>query len=224
MEASKEQAFSKQIMTDPAVFESLVINALVLVLTAGMSYLAAVFRVLGRAVRFHDELPAGDLLVCGHRLVDGQPSVDYLVRLVRAAQLIEQYPDRRILLLGGGVPSEAAAGRDWLVKEWRIPLRKIVLEETSTNSFENLRNARRILGTDSKCTVITNRYHLARIALYADQIGLDVRLVAAETRFIPGLRTLGIVLLESAYICLFVTGRLWAQIAGRRQMLARIQE
>lgn len=111
MDTSSERSVGKQILNDPAVFELLAISVLVLVLTAGLSYLAVLFRVLARAVRYRDGIPAGDLLVCGHRLVDGRPSEDYRARLVRAAQLYGQNPDNRILLLGGGVPSEAAAGR-----------------------------------------------------------------------------------------------------------------
>ena len=61
---------------------------------------------------------------------------------VRAAELLDRHPDLTLVLLGGGQPSEAAAGRDWLLRHHRVDADRLVLEEESTDSLEKPRFVR----------------------------------------------------------------------------------
>ena len=58
------------------------------------------------------------------------------------------------------------------------------LESESRDTLQNLRNARVMLGEGmrSRVTLLSSRYHLARCALFARQLGYDWELCAAEPR------------------------------------------
>jgi uncharacterized SAM-binding protein YcdF (DUF218 family) len=213
----------KRILEDRAIAESLVASLLFLVLTAGLSLLLSWLWVLRWALTRGPRPGGGILLLCGHQLDQGKPSGDYIQRLGRAAELMVDQPDLRLVLLGGGVPSEAAAGRDWLLANTRLDAERIELEEDSIDSLENLRNARELLPAGVPVYLLSSRYHLGRLRLFAGQLGLDARLVPAEHGFRPSPRQLMLSVQEAVYVCWFVSGRLWARLARRESLLARIR-
>jgi len=99
-----------------------------------------------------------------------------------------------------------------------------VLEEESTDSLENLVRARSLIEEDQPVSLMSSRYHLGRLQVLANQAGLDVELIPAE----PGLRmtpgTLLNLLREAVFLCWFVSGRFWARLARRRNLLQHIGE
>lgn len=207
-----------------ATFESLTVAGLVVLLTAGLSLLTCLFWVLRFSWIRYREPSQGVLLLCGHRLVHGKLSDDYRARLVRAAELLDRHPNLTLVLLGGGQPSEAAVGRDWLLRHHRVDADRLVLEEESTDSLENLVRARSLIEKDQPVSLMSSRYHLGRLQVLATQAGLDVELIPAE----PGLRltpdTLLNLLREAVFLCWFVSGRFWARLARRRNLLQHIGE
>ena len=213
----------QRLRRDPALLETFVASLVGLVLTLGMSFALAWGWVLYFAVRARPGHPRGVLLVCGHQLIAGRPSPDYVLRLQRAAALAATRRGLRIMLLGGGRPSEAAAGRDWLIADGRVGVDRISLEEESTDSLENLRHARELLAPSAPVPVLSNRYHLGRLRVFAAQLGLAVVLLPAEDRWAFSRANLAASLRDAAYLCWFVTGRAWARLAGRRHLLERIR-
>lgn len=223
MTPTLRQRSAKRLITDPVIVESLIASLAILVLTGGLALLLAWLWVLRWALVTNARPTCGVLLLCGHQLQDGRPSSDYRHRLQRAARLMADSPDLRLVLLGGGSPSEAAAGRDWLLANSELSPSRIDLEEDSIDSLENLRNARGLLPKDSELYLLSSRYHLGRLRLFARQLGLEARLVAAEPRFVPGLRNLVLSIQESVYTGWFICGRFWARLARRESLLARIR-
>jgi hypothetical protein len=73
-----------------------------------------------------------------------------------------------------------------------------------------------------RVTLLTNRYHLARCALFARQLGFDCELCAAEPRLPLGPRTLLRLAGEAAYVCWSDIGTRWARLIGNQRMLARV--
>ncbi len=213
----------KRIIADRAVLESLVVSLLVLLLSGGLALLLAWLWVLRWALTPNLAPSAGALLLCGHRLQAGRPSADYQHRLRRAAALMADAPQLRLILLGGGTPSEAAAGRDWLLAHTTLAAARIELEQDSTDSLENLRNARDLLAPDEPLYLISSRYHLGRLRLFAAQLGLATTLIPAEPRFRIGWRNLALSLQEAGYVGWFVCGRGWARLARRERLLDRIR-
>ena len=114
-----------------------------------------------------------------------------------------------------------------------VPLQ---LEAQSRDTLQNLRNARELLhgaarrvmaggaGKDAlpRVTLLSNRYHLARCALFARQLGFDCELCAAEPHLPLGPRTLLRLAGEAAYVCWSDLGTRWARLIGPRRMLARV--
>ena len=196
----------------------------VMVLSAGIAPAAAAFAVTRRAWRAPVVPPRVPqrILVLGHRLRDGAPSAVFEQRLARAAGLARRFPQAAVVLLGGngapGQPSEAEAGRDWLVARGLDPAR-IALETQSRHTLENLRNHRAMYGTAGAEALVTSRCHLHRALLMAEGLGLSPMPVAAEDRpAAEPARLLG----EGFRVHWYVTGRMLARLLRRRAWLARI--
>lgn len=213
---------TRRLLRDPALKETLAASIVILVLTLGLSWFLAWLWVMRHAFIRADEPDAGALLVCGHRLENGRPSVDYRQRLARAATLCRNR-GLRLILLGGGAPSEAQAGRQWLVERGAVAPDRILLEEQSIDSFENLRNARDLVEADGPVYLLSSRYHMGRLRVFARHLGLAPRLVPAEARFTPGFYNMRMCVRESAFLCWFVSGRLWAALGRRHDLLRRIE-
>jgi hypothetical protein len=71
-------------------------------------------------------------------------------------------------------------------------------------------------------TLLSNRYHLARCALFARQLGYDWELCAAEPRLPLTPATLGRIAAEAYFVCWSDLGTRWARFIGDRRMLARV--
>jgi uncharacterized SAM-binding protein YcdF (DUF218 family) len=210
-------------LRDPAVRESLLVSLVMLALSAGMILALSWLWVL-RWMLANDVTPGqGMVLVCGHQLIDGKPSGDYVVRLKRAGELVDAQPGLRLTLLGGGQPSEAAAGRDWLIEQAGLDPARIELEEQSTDSLQNLRQARELIHDDVPVYLLSSRYHLGRLRVFARQLGMNLTLIPAERRCRLDWINLRHSMREAAYVCWFVCGRFWARLARREHMLRRIR-
>lgn len=167
------------------------------------------------------------LLVFGKRLDNGSIDQDYENRLKKTAALMREEEDRQLLLLGGSAKgsttSEAQAGQEWLASQG-IALSRMSREERSQNTLENLRHARVMLSeiTNARVTMISNRYHLPRIATIASSLGIEHHLCACEAKFNLTPMTLFRLILEAWYILWFKTGRSWARITRNQRMLDRV--
>lgn len=210
-------------LRDPALRESLLVSALILLASGGLTLVVTWLWVLRRAIAPGRSTDVDWLIVCGHVLEDYRPSGVYRQRLRRAARLAEENPDLRLLLAGGGDPSEAAVGRDWLLAETAVGAARIELEEISTDTFANLRHARGLLPDEARLGLVTSRFHLARVLAYARQLGLDALPVPAEPSWRPTVGNLLASLREAAFLYWFVCGRFWARVARRERLLERLR-
>lgn len=169
----------------------------------------------------------GWLLVLGMRLRDGRITSDLARRLDRAQELLERHPACKAVLLGGVTSSdprsEALAGREYLLARGIAPER-VVLEDRSRHTLENLREARKLLaGAEGEAPLlISNRFHLARSGAIADGLGMRHRLCAAEEEFGLDPLTLLRLLKESYFLHWYYVGRSWARWTANRKMLERI--
>lgn len=211
------------ILRDPAVRESLGVTLIMLILSAGLIWVVALLWVWRWMLAGSVAPDRGVLLVCGHQLHEGRPSRDFVRRLERAAELAAGQPTLRLMLLGGGRPSEAAAGRAWLIEQAGIDPGRIALEEESTDSLQNLRQARDLVDEGTPIYLLSSRYHLARLGVFANQLGMRVRLVPAESRCRPDPANLRHSMREALYVCWFVCGRFWARLARRHHLLERLR-
>ncbi|MDT8449390.1 MAG: YdcF family protein [Wenzhouxiangellaceae bacterium] len=211
------------LIRDPVLVETLIVSFLLVVISCGLIWLLAWIWVLRHALIKNRTVRTGTLLVCGHRLQDQQPTADYVARLSHAAQLVGSVPNLRLILLGGGAPSEAAAGRRWLLANTTVPDVAIELEPQSANSFENLRHARELYTPAEPVYLLSSRYHLGRLRVLARELGMPVSLLAAEPSFLVNARNLWRTIAEASYLCWFVCGLSWARLGRRKAMLRRLE-
>ncbi|HEY4583372.1 MAG TPA: YdcF family protein [Lysobacter sp.] len=205
-----------------------IVAVAVCLLSAGLVYLAYLVHVIRTAWRAPCAPARGaHLLLFGKHAPGGQVDRDFAARLDRAAALWREQPQRRFVLLGGGPqggPTEAEVARRELFARGLADDVPLQLESASRDTLQNLRNARQMLGdaVRDRVTLLSNRYHLARCALFARQLGFDVELCAAETRLPlrPGtfIRLAG----EAGYVCLADIGTRWARLTRNQRMLARV--
>jgi len=167
------------------------------------------------------------VLVFGKRLVAGTVDADFLGRVARAQQIACARSCDRIVLLGGARPgerSEAALAFAELARLGVPAAVEVLVEEQSTDTLENLRNARTLLGSRARepVALLSSRYHLARIAFLARRLGFDGEVCASDERFSPTFAHLRRIALEAAYVYWADIGLRWARLIGHRRLLAAI--
>lgn len=109
-------------------------------------------------------------------------------RLNKAAEFRERNPNAVIVVSGGQGPdediSEALAMERYLINKG-VPADKIIKEDASTSTYENLLYSKEILDTlyetSYEITVITNDFHIYRAVRVAGKLGLTATHYHAAT-------------------------------------------
>jgi uncharacterized SAM-binding protein YcdF (DUF218 family) len=213
----------RQALADSALRESLLATVAMLLLSGGLTLVLTWLWVMRQALRSPEAAEVDWLVVCGYVLEAGRPSPVFTTRLRRAAQLAGERPEAGLMIAGGGEPSEAAVGRDWLVSRAGLSPERIVLEEASMDTFENLRHARELLPSGARLGLVTSRFHLARVLAYAGQLDLRAVPLPAEPRWHSTAANWTGSFREAVFLCWFFSGRFWARLARRRRLLERIR-
>lgn len=225
---SSRNAHRLMLFRDPDILHAAAVSALVCALTAGLVYLAYFVHVLRVARKAPCEPDRGEcVLLFGKHSPCGEIDGDFAQRVERAAALWRARPSRTWVLLGGGPPgvaSEAEAARAALWARGIAVDAPLRLEAASRDTLQNLRNARELLPKTEipHVTLLSSRYHLARCALFARQLGFDWELCAAEARWRWSPAALWRVAVEAGYVCFADLGTRWARLIGSRRMLARV--
>ncbi len=212
---------------DRDVWHSLTVSALAVALTGGLLWVWFVLRTLVLAQRAPlAPATAQTLLLFGKRLAGEAIDADYAARIERVRSLLARRP-YALLLLGGRTGaglSEAAAALARLREQGLPADANVRCEDASTDTLENLRNARDLLGGTAATPValVSNRYHLPRCLLLARSLGFDAQIVAAEPRLRWTPALLARIALEASYCLWFDIGRRWARLIGHRRMVDRV--
>lgn len=116
-------------------------------------------------------------VVLGAALWDNQPSPALVERLDQAIKLYKQNKIEYIILSGGlgkARISEAKAMQIYLIQHGISP-EKLILEDQSTNTRENLRYTAQIIADRSfgQVYLITHDYHMYRALNYAKQAKIE---------------------------------------------------
>lgn len=164
-----------------------------IVLAALLVLGAAVFAVFEAPVISNaktDADPQSDyLIVLGAGVNGSAPSLSMVNRLESALDYLEAYPDAVAIVSGGQGAgedvTEASAMHDWLIAHG-VPESRIVQEDQSTSTRENLENSFAIIrsrGGDPAggVAVVSSEYHLYRAKQMARALGAKPLGVAAET-------------------------------------------
>lgn len=222
------------LFSDRDILHAAAVAGAACVLSAGLVYVGYFVHVW-RVARKAPCVPAallterGEcLLVFGKHAPGGRIDADFSARLDRAAALWRDRPPRSLVLLGGGpagLPSEADLAREGLLARGIAADAPMLLEAASRDTLQNLRNARELLAAMAdrgRVVLLSSRYHLARCALFARQLGIEADVCAAEPRLVLSPRLLWRLAGEAGYVCLTDIGTRWARVIRHRRMLARV--
>ena len=131
------------------------------------------------------------LIIHGAGLINGDKVSKLLAeRIDKAIEVYQKDPTPPIMIPSGGqgsdeTISEAEAMARYL-KEKGIPEDKIILEDQSTTTFENLENSKAII--DSRegpkyTALVTSNYHVYRALRYCRRVGLDCTGIGSHVAF-----------------------------------------
>ena len=136
-----------------------------------------------------DEVYNADrVLVLGSRIYDNRPSAALQSRLDTAIELLNENQDAVLIVCGGQgsneIMPEAHMMKDYLLQNG-VSEDKILVEDKSKNTIENIKNAKELYNLENyKTAVITNEFHLARARQLMKQAGLDAYGMPAPTPYI----------------------------------------
>lgn len=223
-----------RLLADRDALHTLAVAVAACVLSFGLVYVGYLMHVWRTARNAPCVPDRGEcVLVFGKHAPAGRVDGDFRARLARAASLWGSHAPSRVLLLGGGPagsPTEAAIARDALLALGVAADAPLVLEDASRDTLQNLRNARSLLAIAAvdptaaprEVTLLSSRYHLARCALFARNLGLRWELCAAEPALGWRPATLWRIAGEAGYVCWLDIGARWARLIGHRRLLERL--
>ena len=131
------------------------------------------------------------IIIHGAGLIDGNKVSKLLAdRLDKAIDVYKKDPTPPIMIPSGGqgsdeALSEAEAMAQYMI-EHGIPENMIILEDKSTNTYENLANAKAIIDSrqgNKYTTLITSNYHVYRALRICRQIGFDATGIGSHVAF-----------------------------------------
>ncbi|MGG3470729.1 YdcF family protein [Neobacillus pocheonensis] len=125
------------------------------------------------------------LIVLGARVKGTVPSQAFASRIDAAANYLKENKNTIVIASGGQGPgeqiSEAESIKRELVKQ-NISESRIILEDHSTDTYENIRFSKKLIPKDAKNgVVVTNTFHIYRAVSIANKQGLDLQGLPAKT-------------------------------------------
>ncbi len=152
------------------------------------------------------------LLVLGCRVRGNEAEETLRMRCERAADYLKEHPDTVAIVCGGIVHkdqyiSEAQAMEEILFSKG-IEKERIIKEDKSTTTVENLKNAKKIIGSgtdkkENRIALLSSDFHLLRAKLIAKKAGIDCQTVAAPS---PGKEKVKNYIREFFAFIIFIAG------------------
>ncbi|MFT8887489.1 MAG: YdcF family protein [Ethanoligenens sp.] len=136
------------------------------------------------------ETPPQDatVVVLGAKVQGKVPTIDLMGRIDAAGTYLRAHPRAFCIATGGKGPEEAITEaesiRDTLIWRHGIDPSRIAMDDTSTNTMQNLHNARTIIrkkGLSTHVALVSDGFHLYRAGIIARRKGLTPYGVPADT-------------------------------------------
>lgn len=129
------------------------------------------------------------IIIHGSGLIDGNVPPLLASRLDKAIEVYNAGGGRATLIPSGGQGDDEPRPEAWAMAEYLmskgIPADKIVPEDQSTTTYENLRNSKLIIEKRSEypgqVIFVTSNYHVFRTALIARKVGLKAHGIGSST-------------------------------------------
>ena len=108
-------------------------------------------------------------------------------RIKAAARYLDKHPDSVCIASGGNTTEFYDSEAEYIAIElakYGIPKSKIIVENKSKNTSENIQYSKRIIdekGLSKSVAIATSEYHQYRASLYASRCGLKAKAINAST-------------------------------------------
>lgn len=153
---------------------------LITLISIGCIYASIVLFLIFSGTRDKPSTSPDTVLILGAQVKgktkkDAYPSVVLRERLDTAAAYLEEYPEAVAIVCGGQgadePDSEANVMKNYLIKQG-IPKNKIIMEDTSTRTKENILNAQKKQPLNNT-VIVTSDFHVFRAKLLAKRLGIE---------------------------------------------------
>ena len=147
--------------------------------------------IIARSAEGTNGPEADYLIVLGCQVQGTVPSRMLRQRIDAAADYLQAHPDTIAIVSGGQGPGEGISEAACMFRELTargIDPSRILLEDNSTSTMENLCFSLELMAPGATAAIVSNEFHLYRAGQMASQLGLDAALIPADTEF-PILRT-----------------------------------
>jgi uncharacterized SAM-binding protein YcdF (DUF218 family) len=135
--------------------------------------------VLAKIAAYSENKPEKDLdyiIVLGAQVRNDGPSRVLRYRLEAAFDYLKNNPDTLCIVSGGQgsneIMSEAEAMKKYLT-ESGINEKRIIMEDKSTDTNENIRFSRKLLPEGARVGIVTSNFHLYRAVFLCKKNGLE---------------------------------------------------
>ena len=174
-------------------------------------------------------------IVFGKQLNENKLDIEFKQRLNAVIDRLAIKAPKCIILQGGVTGknslSEAQSGQAYLFNSPKFislynNAPSLVIEDKSTNTLENLRNTRAYLQQEKlplNVTLVSNRYHLLRCSIMAQNMGFSTIYLPAEKEWTLNLTQVYKVLLEAFFLNWYCTGKFVSQILNNERILNKIR-
>lgn len=158
-------------------------RVLTAMLALGFVVLSVTGGVIARSAKGTDTPKADYLIVLGCQVNGTVPSRMLRQRLDAAVNYLNAYPEAITIVSGGMGPgediTEAECMHNYLTAAG-ISENRIIPEDQSTSTMENLRFSMELMETGS-AAIVSNEFHLYRAGQMAQKLGLEPELIPADT-------------------------------------------
>lgn len=170
------------------------IHTAVFLLIVYIAMCFAAFAIASWAYKWRQpKRPAEAVIVLGSGLINGKVPPLLAGRLKRGMKTANDDAGTPVIITSGGQGhdepvAEGIAMRDYVI-ESGFPADRVIAEDQSTTTEENLKFSRKLLSSpDAPVTVVTSSYHVFRAALLTRELGLRAHVVGAPTAwyYLPG--------------------------------------
>lgn len=157
----------------------------ILIIIAGLIYVGFLHYQIIR----HGQMPSSEqadyLIILGARVKGTVPSLSLQARIDTAAHYLKKYENTIVIASGGMGPgediSEAEAIKRELIDQG-IAQSRILLEDRSTDTYENIKFSKKLLPDSAKSgLLVTNDFHIFRSKMIAEDEGLQMIGLPAKT-------------------------------------------
>ena len=152
------------------------------------------------------------VLVLGAHILQTRPSDALIERCKTAADYLQAHPNATAILCGGQGTNEPMPEshmmRKYMVETLGVDSNRLLLEDTSRNTIQNIRNAKELYELENyRCAVISSDFHLARARRLMAQAGLDPYGIPAPMPDVPLIESASHMREYCSTLGLLITGR-----------------